>query len=433
VETLDQAWTAALAGDRGLQAQHWNESAAEQSAQLARAERWPIAGIDGSFTGRSAEPAFKVKFEGIPLPSEVFPTAQTENFAARAKIDFPLYTGGRIQWAIAAADAERAAIARETEDAVLDLKMRVANAYVAVLRAQRDVDLTEGTVRSLESHAYDVERRFQHGQVPQTDLLAAQVSLANARHAVIQARNSLDSSRAAYNRHLGRPLAAAVCLAELYLDTPTNDDVEGLTALALHTRPTLARLTQRIEALRHRAESVRAKNQLQITARGEYAYLEDRYQVPEGIAAAGVGVSWNLYDGGRNRFEANTLLEQAEGLRCRREELKWLIALEVRRAWLNVQETCRRLDVTPEAIQQAEENLRVVRERYSLGTATSTEVLDAETLHTQVHRNHDDAMYAAVLAALQLRHATGELRKGAVRRPTEIVGWPRFDPLVAPE
>jgi len=137
--------------------------------------------------------------------------------------------------------------------------------------------------------------------------------------------------------------------------------------------------------------------------------------VPEGIGAAGVGVTWNLFDGGRNRFEAKNLLEQAEALRCRREELESLIALDVRRAWLDVQETRRRLEATPEAIQQAEENLRVIRKRYSLGTATNTEVLNAETLRTQAYRNHDTAMYGAVMAVLRLRHATGELRGGAVR------------------
>ena len=363
---------------------------------------------------RTAEPSFKVFFEGLPLPPGTFPYEQTENFAARAKIDLPLYTGGRIEHGIAAAEADRAALALDAEDALMNLKMRVAEVYVTVLRAQRDVELTESTIRSLESHARDVEALFRQGQVQQTDLLAAQVALANARCDGVQARNRLDSSRAAYNRHLGRPLTAPVLLAELPLETPTSD-VESLTSLALHSRPALARLVNSAEALEHRAESVRAKNSPQVSVRGEYDYEQDIYRVPEGIGAAGVGVTWNLFDGGRNRFEAKNLSEQAESLRCRREELESLIALEVRRAWLDVQETRRRLEAAPEAIQQAEENLRVIRKRYSLGTATNTEVLDAETLRTQAYRNHDTAMYEAVLAVLRLRHATGELRGGTVR------------------
>jgi outer membrane protein len=414
IESLEQAWAAAQTADRGLQAHHWNESAAEQATLSARAERWPVVGLESSYTGRTAEPSFKVYFEGLPLPPGTFPYEQSENFAGRATIDLPLYTGGRIEHGIAAAEADRAASALDTEDALMNLKMRVAEVYVTVLRAQRDVELTESTIRSLESHARDVEVLFGQGQVQQTDLLAAQVALANARCDGVQAKNRLDSSRAAYNRHVGRPLTAPVLLAELPLETPTSD-LESLTSLALHSRPAIARLVNSVEALEHRAESVRAKNAPQVFARGEYDYEQDIYKVPEGIAAAGVGVTWNLFDGGRNRFEAKNLSEQAEAIRCRREELESLIALDVRRAWLDVQETRRRLEAAPEAIQQAEENLRVIRKRYSLGTATNTEVLDAETLRTQAYRNHDTAMYEAVLAVLRLRHAIGELRGGAVK------------------
>jgi outer membrane protein len=409
VESLEQAWAAAQTADRGLQAQHWNESAAEQATMSARAERWPIVGLDGSYTGRTAEPSFKVYFEGLPLPPGTFPYEQTQNFAARAKIDFPLYTGGRIEHGIAAAEADQAALAFDTEEALMDLKMRVAEVYATVLRAQRDVELTESTIQSLEAHVADVEALFRHGRVQQTDLLAAQVALSNARCDGVQARNRLDSSRAAYNRHMGRPLTAPVLLAELPLETPTPE-VESLTDLALHSRPALARLLNSAEALEHRAESVRARNSPQVSVRGEYDYEEDRYRVPEGIGAAGVGVTWNLFDGGRNRFEAKGLSEQAEALRCRHKELESFIALDVRRAWLDVQETRRRLEAAPEAVQRAEENARVIRKRYSLGTATNTDVLDAQTLRTQAYRNRDAAMYEAVLAALRLRHATGELR-----------------------
>jgi outer membrane protein len=407
-ESLEQAWAAAQNTDRGLQAQHWNVSAAEQAAMSARAERWPIVGLDGSFTGRTAEPSFKIFFEDLPLPPGTFPYEQRDSFAARAKVDLPLYTGGRIEHGIAAAEADQAALAFDTQEAQMTLKLRVAEVYVAVLRAQRDVELADNTIRSLEAHARDVAVLFSHGQVQQTDLLAAQVALSNARCDGVLARNRLDSSRAAYNRHVGRPLNAPVLLAELPLETPSLD-LENLTSLAIHSRPALARLVNAAQALDHRAESVRAKNSPQVSVRGAYEYEEDRYRVPEGIATAALGVAWNVFDGGRNRFEARNLSEQAESLRCRREELESFISLDVRRAWLDVQETRQRLETAPAAIQQAEENLRVVHKRYSLGTATNTEVLDAETLRTQAYRNYHNALYGAVLAVFRLRHATGEL------------------------
>jgi outer membrane protein TolC len=60
-------------------------------------------------------------------------------------------------------------------------------------------------------------------------------------------------------------------------------------------------------------------------------------------------------------------------------------------------------------VQQAEENLRVVRDRYRNGEGTNTEVLDAESLRTVSLSNLDTARYDASLAELTLAHAVGSL------------------------
>jgi outer membrane protein TolC len=86
-----------------------------------------------------------------------------------------------------------------------------------------------------------------------------------------------------------------------------------------------------------------------------------------------------------------------------------LIELEVRAAWLNVHETQERVPVTQEAVAQAEENLRVVRDRYRNGEGTNTEVLDAEVLRSLSRNNYDTARYDAALAEITLARAVGLL------------------------
>ena len=60
-------------------------------------------------------------------------------------------------------------------------------------------------------------------------------------------------------------------------------------------------------------------------------------------------------------------------------------------------------------MDQAEENLRVVRNRYDAGASTNVEVLDAESLRMQAMRNRDDARYEHALATLRLAQAAGLL------------------------
>jgi len=407
-ETLAEVWAAALAFDQALAAKRSESLSAHQYLGVARAQRWPTAGVESTYQVRSARPAFSSKFLGVPVPTDVFPYAQRESLALRTSVELPLYTSGRISREIDAAAAEVNTSHLEVVKGELDLRRATAGEYVNVLHAQRDLQIAESSVKRLESHARDVELLFEHGRVPQNDRLAANVALANARQEGIRAANRLDLARAAFNRRAGRPLDAPVAIAELP-ETPAPPDLEQLTALALQKRPELAILAARARAARYRAEAARAAGRPDVSLQGEYAFEENRYRSPDGIAAVGVGVRWNVLDGGRRSHEASALQWEAESLRRAQADAVSIVQLEVRQAWLDVNQTRRRLDVTRQALAQAEENLRVATNRYRAGLAISTEVLDAESLRTQAYGNHCQATYDAALAWLELQYATGQL------------------------
>jgi outer membrane protein TolC len=124
---------------------------------------------------------------------------------------------------------------------------------------------------------------------------------------------------------------------------------------------------------------------------------------------ASVSVQWNLFDGGRSRKQAAALNSQASSLIHLRADLESVIALGVRRAWNDRNEAASRMEVARQAVDQAMENLRVVRNRYAAGASTNSEVLDAETLREQSLNNRDNARYDFVLARLRLARAVGNL------------------------
>jgi hypothetical protein len=75
------------------------------------------------------------------------------------------------------------------------------------------------------------------------------------------------------------------------------------------------------------------------------------------------------------------------------EDAKSLIAPEVESAALNLEGAKARLEVTAEAVAEAEENLRMARELYGSGLATNTQVLDAESLRIGALTNRENARY----------------------------------------
>ena len=92
-----------------------------------------------------------------------------------------------------------------------------------------------------------------------------------------------------------------------------------------------------------------------------------------------------------------------------RQFAKLDIQLEVRAAWLGLAEARARIGASREAVDQAEENLRISRELYGAGLATNTQVLDAVALRVGATANRDDAVLDTELARLALARAIGDL------------------------
>lgn len=83
--------------------------------------------------------------------------------------------------------------------------------------------------------------------------------------------------------------------------------------------------------------------------------------------------------------------------------------MQVRQSWLRLNETRERKHLTERAVEQAEENLRVVRDRYRNGEGTNTEVLDAEAMRSLSRSNYDNADFDAKLALYELARGVGRL------------------------
>lgn len=416
-ETLDQAWVSALAVDHRLASGRYLTEAAQKTLQAAEATRWPTVALQGGYTRLNETPT---AVGSLTLPPPLPPAnldfslpLQQDNFYTfKTEVTLPLYTGGRIDRGIAAANALVSASQNDETRLALDVKLAVAQAYVASLRAARFIEVAQSNVASLTSFSTDVTNLFEQGVVARNDTLAARVALADAEQRLIVARNALNLAHASYNRLLGRPLTEPVMLQELPPPVSPNmatSNIAVLTSRAQTIRPELSMLANQGDALREQSASVRGGLAPQVALIGGYSRQQNRYQAHEGIASIGVGVKWDLFDAGLVRAQSDALSARAASVAALREESLSLIALQVRQAWLNTQETTERLEVASAAVNSADENLKLARDRYSQGLANNTEVLEAETQRTRSATNFHSATYDALLAQLQLKRATGEL------------------------
>lgn len=408
-ESLQDAWVRAGQQDRALAAVRSQAEAAALDASAARAQRWPTLAVGGSYTWFDDAPAFDFSFTGLPLtPPELF---GGDDFATgSATLSVPLFTGGRISSSIAAAEARGRGAGAQAQGAEQDLKLAVADSYVDVLRARKALAVADSNVRTLEALAGDVGAMYERELVPKNDLLAVRVALADARQNRLRAANGAEIAQAAYNRRLGEPLDRAATLDEQVPEPEALPaDLASLVELATERRTELAALGEQAKAYGQLAKVERSRVMPQISVNGGYHYLENQFLDDEEIAMAGVGFQWALFDGGQARKRAAAMERNRRATEEQRADAESLIALQVRQAWLGVEETRQRVQVSADAVDQAEENLRIARERYGAGLGTQTQLLEAETLRVRALGNRDNATLDAALARLRLARAVGSL------------------------
>ena len=222
------------------------------------------------------------------------PGANQKNIPiSNTSLNYSIYTGGRLKANVEAAGANLKAQRFQEFQTALELKLTVADAYVAVLRAVRSLEVARSDVARLDAFARDVRNRMEVGVVNRNDELAAEVSLSNARQTEIQRRRALATAWATYNRYLCRPLSEAVDLDDLTADSgpkdnpalqtgplgdkPTpgvgEDEIAELTARAFKLRPELARLSEQARSLEAQSRATRAAIRPQVSIMTGYTYL----------------------------------------------------------------------------------------------------------------------------------------------------------------
>lgn len=408
-ESLSEAWQMGVAHNRELAAITAEVETAHANERAVRAERWPSLTATAGYTRFDTAPQLDIATGGLALQAPIFPDDAYASGSVQIRV--PIYTGGRISAQIGA--AQQAALSADVSEGAArsSLRLGIARAYVDVLRSQRLLAAAQSALASLTAHASDVRLMVERELVTRSDLLAAQVAMANAEQRRVQTSNEVALAYGTYNRLLGAPIERTPQLdAALPVERELGERaLEDLAREAVQSRVELTALSARAEALSLQSDAQRALLLPQLALSGGYSYLENEILDRQGFGTVGIGVSWNVFDGGVVKNRAAALDRAGLAARHRLDDLRAQVQLEVRQAWLDVRAAQARIAASREAKSQAEENLRMTRELYGGGLGTNTQVLDAVALQSAAVNNHDNAVLDEALALLALQRAVGNL------------------------
>ncbi|MFZ4437784.1 MAG: TolC family protein [Syntrophales bacterium] len=339
-------------------------------------------------------------------------TARTERRVAQIGLTQPLFTWGQVSAAIRAAK-----VGLQSADEQLRLYRQAAGrdvsaAFYDVLLARELHALAIHSLEQKQRHREEARRKFQVGVATDYDLLAAEVSVENARPETIRMENQIRTARERLRFLLAIERGEIDVTGSLKADLTPHKSYEEAFAMAREKRPDLADIRYRIGVSRELVVLAGAQDKPRIDLKGSYGwnYLEQPSVYGDGPSwAVGVQISYPFFDG----FRTQGRVAQAESdlRRIQIDEAKRIdaVALEAREAVNAVRESEEIVRSLAGTVTQAERLLAMAEKGYELGVKTRLEVEDAELNLRQAKSSLSRARRDYLVARINLDWVSGTL------------------------
>ncbi len=404
-QTLADALVAAYNNNPTLQAARAQLRATDEQVPEALSNNRPTVTGTGNL-GR----------EWTNQSSAFFSTGQVTNpRSAGVTISEPLYRGGRTEASVERAEnlvkAGRASLAA-TEQSVL---LAAATAYMDVYRDQAVLELSISNEQVLRRRLEDTQEQFNVGIVTKTDVSQAEARLAQAVADRIQAENNLNSSRAVYRNVTGTSpgtLAAPEPVSgipgtgeEALAGVPHNPNVvaAGFNELA-------ARQDVRVNT---------GELYPTLSLNGSYDHGDDTLSKGSFQESTAVIAQLNvpIYPGSAAYARIRAAKQVVQQRRKETEAAERDASQAATQAFESLISAQAQIKSFEKQIQANEIALEGVRQEEAVGTRTVLDILNAEQELLDARVNKVQAEHDALVAALQLKTAMGQLTAQALDLP----------------
>ncbi len=327
---------------------------------------------------------------------------RTDDLNLDVKLTYRFYNGGRDRAGITAATARRSAARQELGAVRNQLAFGAVRAFNMIVQSQGLVEAHRAALEAIAASLAVAQARYGEGLLLKADLLNLEVQKSHSQENLIQAQNNLEVARRVFLNLLGLK--------------------EGEVALAPgpaeeQTIPATRDYGQRFE-LQSAAAMVRAAEaRLRQAQGGRYPALDGyaAYDLDKGWETDGSGHSWqaglqlsyNLFDGHRTAAAVSAANARLSEAREAQHKLELAIGLEVTRAELALHEAQTRLQVSDQAVAQAEESARIYRARFKEGEDLTSDLIGVENGLTDARVRRTMAETSRRIAIADLRRALG--------------------------
>ncbi|MEJ2731321.1 MAG: TolC family protein [Deltaproteobacteria bacterium] len=414
VKRLSLKDTIEMAIDANLNLKQSREEvrAAEENRKASITRFFPTLSSSYDYVHRNKE--LTQELTGIG-PSPNFVVRPDDQYTFVTSFNQPIFNGFSLinQYKVADLGLDAAEFGEKVtrQDVILDAK----NAYYSVLKAQKLMGVARQRVIQIAAQKDVAENFYEVGMSPLNDLLEAQASLANARQEFIVAQNNLAIAKSRFNLVLRRPVNAPVEIEDILDYSPFIYDFDYCLKTAKEKRLEITVADLEVEIAEKEVALTRKDYFPSVNLRGNYTRTGDDYK-----AKGGEGISdstsweiqavaeWEFWQWGRTHFGVREKLHRLSQAQYRRSQILDNIELEVKTSFLRTKESEKNIITVEKAIEQAKENFRINQERFKEQVATTTDVLDAQTLLSNTLTNYFNALYDFKISKATLFRSMGQ-------------------------
>jgi len=282
----------------------------------------------------------------------------------------------------------------------------VVRAYFRLLEAERLRDVTRETIAVEHQHYDTAQDRFSAGRLTKNEVLVADVALRDAQQRLLQDELAIAEARWALNQAIGLPVDAPSEVVDVSSPAVVPAADEALR-LAWANNPAVVELLEEQQRLDETARSLERGWLPRVAAGGAIDYSSATIVQPQRTESGFVGLTWDLGTDGRRAAQIAEARIANDRTRIALERQLRELETAVRTAQRSAEERLAAAEAARVGVVQAEENLRIRRDQFAVGRATSDDVLDASALLAGERATLASAVYQAHTRRAELQELIG--------------------------
>jgi outer membrane protein TolC len=306
----------------------------------------------------------------------------SENNVIYGAVRWNVFSGWRDRYGLRAAHWQVEAEAGRLAAIKQDLRLRVAQRYLAIFAARANLQVAQDSHGNLAKVFRDGENRFQVGLIRKNDLLKFQVDLDNAGITLKKAEAEVDRDWRLLVREIGSEVNRNEVAFGEFAELPALAPCEFLENQLLARRSELKVLEKQAAAADELVGVELAGQYPKVDLTGSYRRYEDNLFTGLGDNTQEefrnqLVVSFNLFDGYARKARMAKAGLQARTVRDDLSELRDELVVELRNLYQDFQVAVNNVAAAEGGIGQAEENLRITKLAYDEGLETEANLLNA--------------------------------------------------------